>query len=147
MAKLFRACLGTGLLLAASCAMTALAHPQDLAPAGSPSPGMHQLPPKPSEPPDIHSKYMTDPLMLRALREQARLRGQARQKQIVDATNLLLKIAQDLRTEMASHPAATSPDTEKNRLEQIQKLARMIQDREKIEDDVSSDLAKAGVWP
>jgi hypothetical protein len=145
--RLFRKCMGAGLLLAASCATAAIAPAQDLAPAGSPSPGMHELPPKPSEPPDIHSKYMTDPLMLRALREQARLRGQARQKQLVDATNLLLKIAQDLRKEIASHPASDSTDVEKDRLEQIQKLARVIQDRERAEDDVSADLAKAGVWP
>jgi len=108
---------------------------------------MHELPPKPAEPPtDISDKYRNDPLELRALREQARLRGEARQKQIVDATNLLLQIARDLRKEMAGKPLADSSGTEKDRLEQIQKLARVIQDREKTEDDVSTDLAKAGVW-
>ena len=146
MVKLFRACIGAGLLVAACCA-TGVARSQTLAPAGSGSPGMHELPPKPSEPPeDITDKYKNDPLMLRALREQARLRGEARQKQIVDATNLLLKIAQDLRQQMATQSAADTAETEKDRLEQIQKLARIIQDREKTEDDVSTDLAKSGVW-
>lgn len=108
---------------------------------------MHALPPKPSEPPtDPLDRYKDDPLMMRALREQARLRGQARQKQLVDAANLLLKIAQDLRKEMASQPGAALTSTEKARLEQIQKLARIIQDREKTEDDFSTNLAKAGVW-
>ncbi|HEX3985886.1 MAG TPA: hypothetical protein VHX13_04675 [Acidobacteriaceae bacterium] len=85
--------------------------------------------------------------MLRALREQARLRGEARQKQMVEATRQLLQIAQDLRSEMASHPAADPATSEKDRLERIEKLAHLIQDREKMEDDVSSDLAKAGMWP
>lgn len=108
---------------------------------------MHALPPKPAEPPtDPLDKYKDDPLMLRALREQARLRGEARQKQLVDATNLLLKIAQDLKKEIASQPEAALTNTEKARLEQIQKLARIIQDREKLEDDVSTNLAKAGMW-
>jgi hypothetical protein len=137
----------SGLLLGAVCAAAATAQAQDLAPAGSPSPGMHELPPKPSEPPDMRSKYTTDPLLLRALREQARLRGEARQKQIVEATTLLLQVAQELRKEIASHPLSDTADTEKDRLAQIQKLARVIQNREKAEDDVSSDLAKAGVWP
>jgi septal ring factor EnvC (AmiA/AmiB activator) len=83
--------------------------------------------------------------MLHALRGQAKLRGETRQKQLVDATNLLLKIAKDLRQQIASHPE--DPDnSQTERLEQIQKLARVIQDREKAEDDVSSDLAKVGVW-
>lgn len=146
-AKLFRACVGLSLLLAGVCAMNRLALAQDLAPAGSPTAGMRAMPPKPSEPPtDLLDEYKNDPLMLRALREQAQLRGEARQKQIVDATKLLLKIAQDLRNQLAAGPAVDSVSTEKDRLEQIQKLAKIIQDREKTEDDVSSDLAKAGVW-
>jgi len=145
-AKRFRGCIGAGLLLACSCAMSGVTGAQDLAPAGSGSPGMHELPPKPSEPADIRSKYETDPLELRALREQARLRGEARQKQIVDATNLLLQIAQSLRKELASQPLADTAGTERDRLEQIQKLAHVIQSREKTEDDVSTNLAKAGVW-
>lgn len=147
MAKQFRACIAAGALLAASCAATGVAWSQTLAPAGSGSPGMHELPPKPSEPPtDISDKYKDDPLMLRALREQARLRGEARQKQIVEATNLLLQIAQALQKQLATQPSADLTGTEKDRLEQIQKLARVIQDREKTEDDVSTDLAKAGVY-
>ncbi|HEX3663120.1 MAG TPA: hypothetical protein VHU89_16905 [Acidobacteriaceae bacterium] len=108
---------------------------------------MQELPPRSAEPPaDLFSEYKNDPMMLHALREQARLRGEERQKQIVDATNLLLQLAQDLRTEIASPSAADSTNSEKLRLEQIQKLAHLIQNREKTEDNVSSDLAKAGVW-
>lgn len=145
--KLLRAWIGTALLLAGSCAGIGMARGQDLAPAGSGSPGIQELPPPASEPPDLLSKYKNDPLMLRALREQARQRGEARQKQLLDATNLLLKIAKELREQIASHPGAVPDHTETARLEQIQKLAHAIQDREKTEDDVSSDLAKAGMWP
>ncbi|MGA7521961.1 MAG: hypothetical protein WBW84_05735 [Acidobacteriaceae bacterium] len=144
MAKLFRACTGTGLLLAACCFMSGRAQAQDLGPG---TPGLQQVRPDPSDPAGIMSKYQNDPLMLHALREQARLRGAERQKQIVDATNLLLQIAHDLRTEIATPPTTDSANTEKDRLEHIQKLARVIKDREKTEDNVSSDLAKAGVWP
>jgi DNA-directed RNA polymerase subunit F len=73
------------------------------------------------------------------------LRGEARQKQIVEATSLLLQIAQDLRKEIASQPSAEITGSERTRLEHIQKLAHMIRDREKTEDDISANLAKAGV--
>jgi hypothetical protein len=110
-------------------------------------PGNRELPPLPGEKltPDIFTKYNSDPLALRALREQAQLRGQARQKQIVEATSLLLQIAQDLRKEMAGSPAADAASIEKTRLEHIQKLAHMIRDRERAEDDISADLARVGV--
>lgn len=147
MVKVFRARLGVSLLLFFSCAVTGVLRAQDLSPAGSGSPGMHELPPKPSEPPtDLSEKYKNDPLMLRALREQAHLRGEARQKQIVEASTLLLQIAQELRKQLAGQSLADTASTEKDRLEQIQKLAHIIQDREKTEDGVSADLAKAGVW-
>lgn len=147
MTKLFQICIGTGLLLAGSCATIGMARGQDLAPTDTGSPGMHELPPPVSEPPDLLSKYKNDPLMLRVLREQARLRGEARQKQLVDATNLLLKVAQDLREEIVNHPGASPDNMAAVRLEQIQKLARVIQAKEKTEDDVSTDLAKEGMWP
>ena len=119
---------------------------QTLAPAGSGGSGMHELPPKPSEPPDLFSKYKSDPLLRRALREQARLNAQLRQKQLTDATALLLKIAQDLRTEMAKNPDTMSTASAAERLEQIQKLAQLIQDRETAEDAVAANLARDGVW-
>ncbi|MGA8161588.1 MAG: hypothetical protein WA374_20620 [Acidobacteriaceae bacterium] len=148
MTKLVRAGLGAGLLLFASCATAGIARGQDLAPAGSGSPGMHGLPSEPSQQStDLVNKYKDDPLMLHALREQARLRGEERQKQIVEATALLLRIAQDLRKEMANPPEGMTAKTEADRLDQIEKLAHMIQNREKTEDGVSTDLSKAGVWP
>jgi hypothetical protein len=110
-------------------------------------PGNRELPPLPGEKlgPDIFTKYNTDPLALRALREQAQLRGEARQKQLVEASALLLQIAQDLRKQMASQPASDAVSIEKTRLEHIQKLAHMIRDREKAEDNISADLARVGV--
>lgn len=114
---------------------------------GSSMPGNKELPPKAGEQlqPDLFTKYRTDPESLRSLRLQARLRGEARQKQIVAATDLLLQIAQDLRRELAEQPGENHDGTEKLHLEHIQKLAHMIRDREISEDDVSADLAKAGV--
>lgn len=151
--KLFRACLKVALLLAVVCALAATASAQNPVTAGDPPtpgssmPGNRELPAKPGEQvsPDPFAKYHTDPLSLRAQREQAELRGESRQKQIVEATSLLLQIAQDLRKELASQPSADLTGTERTRLEHIQKLAHMIRDREKTEDDVSENLAKAGI--
>jgi hypothetical protein len=120
---------------------------QSLAPAGSTVQGMHELPPIPGGGPDPFAKYKNDPVALRALREQARLSSQLRQKQLTDATDLLLKLAQDLRTEIAASPNGIPVQNEAERLEQIQKLARVIQEREKAEDQVLADLTKAGMTP
>ncbi|HZZ40276.1 MAG TPA: hypothetical protein VFE06_14170 [Acidobacteriaceae bacterium] len=151
--KLFRACLRAALLLAVVCALAASARAQNPVTAGDPPtpgssmPDNRELPTKPGVQlsPDPFTKYHTDPLELRAQREQAELRGEARQKQIVEATSLLLQIAQDLRKEIASQPSAEITGSERTRLEHIQKLAHMIRDREKTEDDISANLAKAGV--
>lgn len=153
MAKLFRAGIGMGLLLAAICTMTGLAHAQNPITAndppspGSSMPGNRELPAKAGVQlqPDIFTKYNRETQSPHVLRELALLRGEARQKQIVEATNLLLQIAQDLRGQMASQPSPDTTDVEKSRLEHIQKLAHMIEAWEKTQDDISTDLAKAGV--
>ncbi len=144
MAKLFRVYVVTALFLAGCFLMTPVARCQD---PSHPMPFNKEQPLKPGQdrPPDLFTKYKSDPEMLRAMRAQTRLRAEQRQKLIVSSTDLLLKIAQDLRNEIASEPSAGAPASEKERLEQIQKLARVIQMREKAEDDISSDLAKAGV--
>lgn len=143
-----------GLLLAmAGCLLAGAARAQNPITAGDPPtpgsnmPGNKELPAKAGEQlePDLFTKYKTDPESLHSLRLQAQLRSEERQKQIVEATNLLLQIAQDLRSEMADPPAGEDDGTAKTRLEHIQKLARMIRDREKNQDDISTDLAKAGV--
>jgi hypothetical protein len=123
----------------------AVAPSQSLAPADDRSPGMHELPPKPGGGPDPYAQFKTDPLSRRALREQARLNAQLRQKQLLDATELLLKIARDLRAEMAANPDGIPNATETERLQQIQKLAHVIQDREKSEDQATESLAKSAV--
>lgn len=146
MAKLFQIWIGAGLLLANMGALSGPARAQDLTPPDPGPPGMVTMPSRSSEPDALRGAYAHDPLMLRTLHEQAHQRAEERQKQIVDATNLLLKIAQSLRNEMASHPGAFPGNTETERLEQIRKLARTIQDREKTEDDVPPGIAKTGVW-
>lgn len=151
--KRFRACLRAAVLLAMVCAVAVMARAQNPVTAGDPPtpgssmPGNRELPAKPGEQvsPDPFTKYHTDPLTLRAEREQAELRGETRQKQIVEATSLLLQIAQDLRKEIASLPSADASAAERTRLEHIQKLAHMIRERERTQDDVSTTLAKAGV--
>ncbi len=153
MGKLFQARIGLGLLLAFSCAVTGLAHGQNPITAndppspGSSMPGNRELPAKAGVQlqPDIFTKYNRDTQSPHMLRELALLRGEARQKQIVEATDLLLQIAQDLRVQMATQPSPDTTGAEKSRLEHIQKLAHMIRDWEKTQDDISTNLAKAGV--
>lgn len=154
MVKMLRTLGRAGLLLAvAGCLLAAVAGAQNPITAGDPPspgssmPGNKELPAKAGEQlePDLFTKYKTDPETLRSLRLQAELRSEERQKQIVEATNLLLQIAQDLRSDLASQPVADADGTAKTRLEHIQKLARMIREREKNQDGISTDLAKAGV--
>ncbi len=131
-------------LLLAALLLCGIARAQSLEPADSTGQGMRALPPKPGGGPDPYAQFRSDPLARRALREQARLNAQLRQKQVLEATDLLLKIARDLRAEMAANPDGIPTASETDRLQQIQKLAHLIQEREKSEDQVTENLAKAG---
>ncbi len=139
--------LVSALVWIAGWGITGTAHAQILGPVCHCAPGSSDLPSKPGGGPDPYDKYRSDPVALRALRDQARSEAQLRHKQVVEATALLLKISRELRAEMAAGAAANPTRTEQERLQQIQKLAHWIQQREKSEDQVSSDLSKAGVWP
>lgn len=120
---------------------------QILGPVCHCSPGSSDVPSKPGGGPDPYDKYKSDPVALRAVRDQARHDAQVRHEQVVEATALLLKISRELRAEMAASAAAMPTWTEQERLEQIQKLARIIQQREKSEDQAIADLTKAGLLP
>jgi len=135
------------LVLLGCCMACDIACGQSLEPADSTGQGMRALPPKPGGGPDPYAQFRTDPLSRRALREQARLTAQLRQKQVLEATALLLKITRDLRAEMAANADGMPTSSETERLQQIQKLAHLIQEREKSEDEVAENLAKAGVSP
>ena len=107
---------------------------QSYQPAGNGEPGMHNLPPIPGEgPPDLFDTQGMDPVKLRVLREQARERNQLRQKQVVEATALLVKITGELRAEMAKNPHAIPTADETAQLDQIQKLARFVTEKEKAD--------------
>ncbi|MGA2569058.1 MAG: hypothetical protein ABSF23_00935 [Terracidiphilus sp.] len=106
-----------------------------------------ELPPHPTLPPDIRKKFESDPSVGIALREQARRNRRLRQKQLTEATELLLKVTLELRAEMAANPDAIPTDTETQCLKLIQKLARLIQESEMAEDQASATLAKEGIAP
>jgi hypothetical protein len=135
------------IVLMAGWALIGVAHGQVLAPAGSNANGPHALPTIPAEGPDIRKQFESDPTELKALQDQARLQDKMRQTELVKASDLLLKLTQDLRAEMTANPSETTTAAETELLKQIQKLARLIQDREMAQDEVTSDLAKAGMWP
>ncbi len=120
---------------------------QSLQPTNENSAGMRQFPAKPGGGPDPYAQFKSDPLARRALREQARLTAQLRQKQVLEASELLLKIARDFRAQMAADPDGIPTADETGRLQQIQKLAHLIQEREKSEDQVTENLAKAAGTP
>jgi len=120
---------------------------QSLGPTNENSAGMRQFPAKPGGGADPYAQFRSDPLARRALREQARLTAQLRQKQVLEATELLLKIARDLRAQMAADPDGIPTAAETGCLQQIQKLAHLIQEREKSEDQMTENLAKAGGAP
>jgi hypothetical protein len=135
----------TVLILTGACFTADLLMAQSLEPSNDPSPGMRQLPPIPGGGPDPLSKYKIDSDDLRALRMQARLEADLRQKQLTEATDLLLKVTRELRADLAAHPNGTSKAIEMERLKLILKLSHLIQEREKAEDPVATKLAKAGL--
>lgn len=131
-------------VLIGACFACSMATAQSLEPADDQSPGMRQLPPIPGGGPDPYSKYKIAPSDLAALREQALMNAELRQKQLTDAANLLLKIARELQADVAAHAQESSTPTEIKRLKQIQKLSRLIQEKEKAQDPAATKLARAG---
>jgi hypothetical protein len=103
------------------------------------------LPPIPSPAP--WSPDQTSPATDGALRAEERLESQLRKKQLTDATDLLLKVAQELRAEMAADPKGIPTETESERLKLIEKLAHLIQEREKAEYQAAAALAKTKGGP
>ena len=137
------------LLMAVSGAACGQAYAPCCVPAnGAPNANdVKELPPQPTQGPDLLKQYRDDPAALKALRQQARQNDKLRQTQVVKATDLLLKLTQDLRVELAAKSSDVTAATETELLKEIQKLARVIQEKERAENEVSSDLAKAGMWP
>jgi hypothetical protein len=133
--------LVAGLWLATMTAHGQAADPQNN-PADSGHNGTRPLPPIPGESQDLRDRYDSDPSVRSALREKDRLDSLRRQKQLAQATELLLKVAQELRTELAASPDGVRTKSETDRLKLIEKLAHLIQDREKAQDQVSAALAK-----
>lgn len=124
--------LGAGLLLL-GCAATAVAQAPEQ--RGS-IPGVSVSPPAPPDPTprsrDLFEEYdTTDPDMQRVLRDQARARNELRQKQVVEATALLLQVTRELRADMARNPSTALTREEQARLQQIEKLADFVRAKEK----------------
>jgi hypothetical protein len=133
------------LLVGAVAATTAHAQPPNA--STNDANGTRPLPPIPGEVQDLPDKYKNDSSVGIALREQERLNSRLRQKQLNEATDLLLKVARDLRAEMAASPNAARTQIETERLRLIEKLAHLIQEREKAEDQVTAALATTGRAP
>jgi hypothetical protein len=123
---------------------TCLAHGQ-LGPSNTASQGTFPLPPPPSS--DPFPKDGANQTDQNALREQERLDSQLRRKQLTQASELLSKIAAELRTELLANPNGIPTDTEIQRIKLIQKLAHLIQENEKAEYQVAAALAKKGGGP
>jgi hypothetical protein len=101
---------------------------------------MTPLPPIPSPAP--WNQDQTAPATDSALRAEERLESQLRKKQLTDATDLLLKVAQELRAEMTANPKQIPTETETERLRLVEKLAHLIEEREKAEYQAAAALAK-----
>jgi hypothetical protein len=147
--KVLRACAWLALVLIGTFVAARTAQGQNQDPDQTPKSGgnMMNIPMHPGGGPDPYAKYMNDPTVGVAQLEQERLNSRIRQKQLTEATELLLKIARDLRVEMAANPNAALTEGEMQQLKLVEKLAKLIQDREKAADQVSAALAKAGKAP
>jgi hypothetical protein len=122
-------------------------HSQQVTPSTNDSNGTRPLPPVPGETQELPDKYKTDSTTGIALREQERMDSLLRQKQLTQATDLLLKVARELRTEILASSGGAVAQSESERLKLIEKLAHLIEDREKAEDQVSAALARTERTP
>ena len=91
-----------------------------------PAMGSHTLPNPTPRPADDYRRYSNDPAQARVLREAERLRNQMRQHLVVTTTDELVRLTNQLRTDLVNDPHLLSPADEKERLKQIQDLARLI---------------------
>jgi len=92
-----------------------------------PAMGSHTLPnptPRPAE--DYARGGKIDPAQARELREAERLRNQLRQHLVVSTTDELVRLTNELRADLVNDPHLLSPADEKERLKQIQDLAKLI---------------------
>jgi hypothetical protein len=140
--RLYRA---FALLLFGACGAVFTAHAQPPNPSTNDSNGTRPLPPIPGEKQDLPAKYDKDPTIGAALLAEERLNSQLRQKQLTEAIELLQQVVRELRAELAASPDGTRSETENLKL--IEKLAHLIQDREKAEDQVTAALARTGRTP
>ena len=145
--KALRACGWLALVLIGACVATCAAQSTPLNPANNEAQGTRPLPPPPGGGPDPYAQFEQDPKAESALREQMRLDSQLRRKQLADATELLTKVAVELRTELTANPRGIPTETEIERIKLIQKLAHLIQENEKAEYQAAAALAKMGGGP
>jgi|SRR5580658_6803688 hypothetical protein len=138
-----RVCLWLALLLTGAWFATCAAHSQNTDPITGKTAGLKPIPMHPGGGPDPYEELEKDPKANQsALREQERLDSQLRKKQLTQASDLLLKVTLELRTEMAANPHGVPTETELKRVQLIQKLAHLIQDSEKAEYQAAAVLAK-----
>jgi hypothetical protein len=141
--------LGFLLFCVSGPALTARGQNQDVDQNPPPqSRDRNSIPMHPGGGPDPYAKYENDFNNVgKSPFGQQKLISQLRQKQLTEATELLLKVARDLRTEMAANPGGSLTEDEMQRLKLVEKLAHLIQDREKAQEQVDAALAKTGRAP
>ncbi len=91
-----------------------------------PAMGSHTLPNPTPRPADDYRRIDNNPAQARALREAERLRNQLRQHLVVSTTDQLVQLTNQLRSDLQSDPHLLSPADERERLRQIQDLAKLI---------------------
>lgn len=137
-----RTCAWCALVLTALSIAVPKAHAQPPNASTNDSNGTRPLPAVPGESLDLPDRYKNDASFGIALREQERTDSLTRQKQLIEATNLLLQLARELRAQLAANPDSALAQSEAERLKLIEKLAHLIQDRERAQDQVSAALAE-----
>ncbi|HUB53257.1 MAG TPA: hypothetical protein VL986_13965 [Terracidiphilus sp.] len=143
--KASRACLWLAVVVTGAWFATGAAHSQNADPITGKSAGLKPIPMHPGGGPDPYEELEKDPNANQsALREQEKLNSQIRQKQLTQASDLLLKVTLELRIEMAGNPHGVPTETELQRVQLIQKLAHLIQEGEKAEYQAAATLAQKG---
>jgi hypothetical protein len=91
------------------------------------------LPDPTPRPPDLERQYGSDPAELARQEQLTALRAAQLRLQVVQATDKLLQLAQELKAEVNQHENGTLMTLQITKAEQIEKLAKSVKEKTKAQ--------------
>jgi hypothetical protein len=91
------------------------------------------LPDPTPRPPDLERQYGSDPVELARQQQLAALKIAQLRQQVIQATDKLLQLAQELETDVKKRENGTTMMPQVIKAEQIEKLAKSVKERTKLQ--------------